>query len=782
MSFSYNDHRPRGLKAVLTAVAATGLVASGLVAPASAETGADGNCEFRDFSVAAQQTQGLPGQYQLAYSKSNDALWVTGSSGRPPIMTSTLAKVDPKTMKIQNTVSMDVVEHTPSGAEQPTGFNQAGAYGVGVDDVNNTVWTTNTRVNAVTAYDQTTMKKVFSTLDLPQEQQEALRIDRPREIQAAGGKVFVGVQGAVLVFDGSSHELLKRIEISDPNGRATSVMNFALDEQGQRGYFPIFGAEQMKVVDLQSLELLDGINLHRPNSDTDLIPSDVAFDQSLNELYVSSQGSEGQNAGVAVYDKTTGEFKKWIDLGTRGLSIDADEDKDLVYATDLDGTVKDKGVYIIDAKDDRISKTVAKNSASNGLGVNDVLSTPHGVFFVDKGGAYSDVEVPFTLNYQTGKFQTSNQEVKGVKNTAPEGQAPVWTPVDPTPIKADTLTKFTVQESGLVSGKKVTEEVEPSEVKTVAAGQDANATVTGATVLPQNQSIKVSGSGWKVADGSSGSVIAVKYDRNAVSVNGSTEIAYVDADAQGNWSVELPFPTTANSNIKEGDWAPGTEHKISFLSGSSKDGDVPRGANLKVTIAEGGKTTCEAPDAVSVTPTDVPFQGYGTFVNSEKGLPDPEPTPEPTEPTPGPTDEPTPAPTDEPTPAPTDEPTPAPTDEPTPAPTGEPTAEPTEQPTGEPSADPTAEPSGQPTAGPGAGDGSGSQPGAGGQGGAGGDQGSQGQVGQAGTTGQSSTGSGQQGFLANTGAGGVAWAAGIGVLVLAAGGALVALRRRSARS
>ena len=762
MSFSYNDHRPRGLKAVLTAVAATGLIASGLVAPAAAETEGGSSCEFRDFAVSAQQTQGLPGQYQLAYSKSNDALWVTGSSGRPPIMTSTLAKVDPKTMKIQNTISMDVVEHTARGADAPTGYNLAGAYGVGVDDANNTVWTTNTRVNAVTAYDQTTMKKVFSTLDLPQEQQEALRIDHPREIQAAGGKVFVGVQGAVLVFDGSSHELLKRIEISDPNGRATSVMNFALDEQGQRGYFPIFGAEQMKVVDLQSLELLDGINLHRPNSDTDLIPSDVAFDQSLNELYVSSQGSEGQNAGVAVYDKTTGEFKKWIDLGTRGLSIDADEDKDLVYATDLDGTVKDKGVYIIDAKDDRISKTVAKNSASNGLGVNDVLSTPHGVFFVDKGGAYSDVEVPFTLNYQTGKFQTSNQEVKGVTNTAPEGQTPVWTPVDPTPIKADTLTKFTVQESGTVSGKKVTEEVEPSEVKTVAAAQDATATVTGATVIPQNQTVKDSGKGWTVTDGSFGSTIAVKYDRNAVSVNGSTEIAYVDADAQGNWTAELPFPTTANSNIKEGDWAPGTEHTISFLPGSAKEGDRGRGANLKVTIAEGGKTTCEAPDATSVTPTDVPFQGYGTFVDSKTGV-----TPEPT---PAPTDEPTPAPTDEPTPAPTDEPTPAPTDEPTPAPTGEPTAEPTAEPTGEP----TEQPSEQ----PGSGD-HGSQPGAGGQGGQ--DQGGSSAQGGS-TSGQSGSSTGQSGSLASTGASGVAWTAGIGAAVLIIGGAIVALRRRSAQS
>ena len=175
------------------------------------------------------------------------------------------------------------------------------------------------------------------------------------------------------------------------------------------------------------------------------------------------------------------------------------------------------------------------------------------------------MEVPFTLNYQTGKFQTSNQEVKGVTNTAPEGQTPVWTPVDPTPIKADTLTKFTVQESGTVSGKKVTEEVEPSEVKTVAAAQDATATVTGAIVIPQNQTIKVSGKGWTVTDGSFGSTIAVKYDRNAVSGNGSTEIAYVDADAQGNWTAELPFPTTANSNIKEGDWAPGTEHTISFL-------------------------------------------------------------------------------------------------------------------------------------------------------------------------------------------------------------------------
>ena len=43
--------------------------------------------ECRHIAVSATQYQGLPGQYQLAYSAATSSLYTSFSSGRPPILT-----------------------------------------------------------------------------------------------------------------------------------------------------------------------------------------------------------------------------------------------------------------------------------------------------------------------------------------------------------------------------------------------------------------------------------------------------------------------------------------------------------------------------------------------------------------------------------------------------------------------------------------------------------------------------------------------------------------------
>ena len=43
--------------------------------------------ECRHIAVSATQYQGLPGQYQLAYSAATSSLYTSFSSGRPPVLT-----------------------------------------------------------------------------------------------------------------------------------------------------------------------------------------------------------------------------------------------------------------------------------------------------------------------------------------------------------------------------------------------------------------------------------------------------------------------------------------------------------------------------------------------------------------------------------------------------------------------------------------------------------------------------------------------------------------------
>lgn len=129
-------------------------------------------------------------------------------------------------------------------------------------------------------------------------------------------------------------------------------------------------------------------------------------------------------------------------------------------------------------------------------------------------------------------------------------------------------------------------------------------------VWVEGQGLNIGGEGFKTADGTSGSVLALKLNKGAVKINGQDYLE-IHADAAGNFSVTIPWQEELHGSVSV---------DIYLLSGSLKDGDVPRGgkaATVTIKVAE--------------------------------------------QPAPAPSEEPTPAPTEDPTPAPSEDPTPAPT-------------------------------------------------------------------------------------------------------------------------
>ena len=148
-------------------------------------------------------------------------------------------------------------------------------------------------------------------------------------------------------------------------------------------------------------------------------------------------------------------------------------------------------------------------------------------------------------------------------------------------------------------------------------------------VWVEGQDLNIGGEGFKTADGTSGSVLALKLNKGAVKINGQDYLE-IHADEAGNFSVAIPWQAELHGSVSV---------DIYLLSGSLKDGDVPRGgkaATVTIKVAE---------------------------------------QPAPSE-----------APTPEPTPAPTENPTPAPSEDSTPAPTTEPSAEASESASSDPSA------------------------------------------------------------------------------------------------
>lgn len=137
-------------------------------------------------------------------------------------------------------------------------------------------------------------------------------------------------------------------------------------------------------------------------------------------------------------------------------------------------------------------------------------------------------------------------------------------------------------------------------------------------VWVEGQGLNIGGEGFKTADGTSGSVLALKLNKGAVKINGQDYLE-IHADAAGNFSVTIPWQEELHGSVSV---------DIYLLSGSLKDGDVPRGgkaATVTIKVAE----------------------------------------------------QPAPAPSEDPTPAPSQDPTPEPTQDPTPEPSKEATAEPT---------------------------------------------------------------------------------------------------------
>lgn len=125
---------------------------------------------------------------------------------------------------------------------------------------------------------------------------------------------------------------------------------------------------------------------------------------------------------------------------------------------------------------------------------------------------------------------------------------------------------------------------------------DDGATITGVKVAETGKDIEITGTGWKDKTGAAGSVIAVKYDGGSIIPSSPTNyegtdyaprgvVAVIKADAQGNFTAKIPFPTSKNSNVKASEWAAGSKHTLTFLSGSLKKGaDTIRLAELEVTV------------------------------------------------------------------------------------------------------------------------------------------------------------------------------------------------------
>ena len=573
--------------------------------------------ECRHIAVSATQYQGLPGQYQLAYSAATSSLYTSFSSGRPPVLTGGVG-----TWNVASTPSLSTVYQFPTtdftarGATAPTGKQIESPYGIAYDEATGYVWVTQTRVNKVSVFDPATNKIIWSSAEGD--------VNHPREVRIdpSSGKVFVSGSGGISVFDTTQHTLVKKIEFTDAKGESDIAMNMHVDSADGKLYAPSLSAGTVKVIDTKSYEVEKTIQLHKDNAEADLNASDVTIDKSLKEIYVSTQGDrKGTNSGITVYDLETGAYKKTIPFGNQALALASDEARDLLYVTDY-GT---GNVGVVDARTGTVVSQVSTGATG---GANDVLVTADGsAYAVARSieGA-SAIETDYTIDKTTGEYRTSSTEPKGKDNAD-------------SPITPGVMVKIntTVETSAKPAAQTSSEEL----VKTYADGAKLYAVKDWTT----GETLKLRGEGFKTQDGSKGSVLAVKLNKgrisakeepkfNGVEGNSAGVWAYIQADENGNFTAELPYPTTENSNLTE-NLKSGDKVSVFLLSGSIVEGDTPRGGEaLSATVAEKKADTAETCAPAETTQVAATPSGVTTTypAGTKLSLPDSEqPTPAPSE-------------------------------------------------------------------------------------------------------------------------------------------------------
>ena len=371
----------------------------------------------------AKITQGLPGQFQVAYSKKTNKIWVAGTADRDEHV-STIARIDANSLKIEAVAELPIVQDAK-------GYSYEGAYGITVDDEEGTVWVTSTRDNSVAVYDQATMKQLWTNAGLSKD--DPNWIEHPREVRVdhESGKAFVTGRFFVSAIDLKTKQVEKiQLEGAPDGGTRYISMNILVD--GGKLYVPERTGGKLFVIDTKTFKVEKTISV-KGDKDGEVRPSDVAIDHSQNEIYVSSQGVKGENSGVSVYDATTHEFKKFIPFGTQALSLDNDEANDLVYVTDF-GTGK---VGVIDggAADKLIAEV-----AMNGGKANDLVVLPNGsVIAVDKQ-AGATATVPYVLDGTTGTVSTSDKVTSKPGKDHQGNEVPAKT----SDIQANSILKFKV--------------------------------------------------------------------------------------------------------------------------------------------------------------------------------------------------------------------------------------------------------------------------------------------------------------------------------------------------
>lgn len=321
-----------------SAAVAVALVAGATLAPAGTASASTASS-----AATAPVTKGL---YQSAYSERNHALWTTSAVGRPPVTTSALTRLDPRTLKVEAT-------YTPPVTDASTGAVEA-VYGIAVDDEHDTVWVTNTRDNSVAVYSQRDGSHLATLPDVAHAR-EIVVDERHDTVWASGFG-----DGSVVAFDSRTYQEKKRVTVEGAGPTGLTV-----DERTGTVY----------AADLTNDQLIE---VTRKSAKPRLIPTgDGPISVALSKNGRTAYTADNTAGTVSVVDLDKGLVTKSIPTGAGTLSVATDDRSGKVVAVNR----TDATATVVDPRKGSVVKKV-----STGANPNHVEVARGTAYVVDKSG------------------------------------------------------------------------------------------------------------------------------------------------------------------------------------------------------------------------------------------------------------------------------------------------------------------------------------------------------------------------------------------------------------
>lgn len=284
-------------------------------------------------TIAKTEKAGGAGLYQLAVSETSGYVYVAAAGSRSEPGGKILI-LDPKTLAITDSI---VLKDSPP-------------FGVGINDKTQTLYTSNTRSNSVSAIDLKT-GKLIATISNGKERSHT------REVVVDDKKNLIYVSdvgqtaSSIWVIDGKTNQYQYSIENT---GKTTTGL--ALTPNGKTMYITNMGDSAIGVIDLEKKALIRSFSTGGSN------PVNLTLDAKTGRLFVANQGSNE----VTVLRASTGELLKSIPAGKGTLGITFDPIKKRIYTADRQsGTVT-----VINSDSYEVLATLTAGSMPNTVVVN----------------------------------------------------------------------------------------------------------------------------------------------------------------------------------------------------------------------------------------------------------------------------------------------------------------------------------------------------------------------------------------------------------------------------